>query len=369
MIKSLGRGGAETLLVETLKKHDQSKFKFHYIYFLPWKDQLVQELQHAGGIVTCLTATNNLQIICRAKDILKYCRYHNVRLIHCHLPWAGFAVRRLGDRVGIPILYTEHNKQERYHFLTRWLNRLTFNRQTAVIAVSEDVALSIKGNLKPEIPVHEVVNGVNTDEYIRDSEAGPKVRDLYEIPNDAIVIGCVAVFRAQKRLKEWMEVFRRASAQNSKLYAFVIGDGPLKADLERERRIMELEGRLFMPGMQSNVKPWYSAMDIFMMTSEFEGLPIALLEAMSMECAVVTTDAGGIKQVIRSDEDGLMVRVGEWENLSEKLTDLATNCSKRRALGLAARNRVINAYDLRQMVSETERIYEEYCTQLQSNGK
>ena len=64
-----------------------------------------------------------------------------------------------------------------------------------------------------------------------------------------------------------------------------------------------------MVGLQTDVKPWLTIMDVFMMTSQFEGLPIALLEAMSMECAILTTDAGGIKQVIRNDEMGLMVKL------------------------------------------------------------
>ena len=62
IIKSLGRGGAEMLLPETLKLHNKEKFEFHYIYFLPWKDQMVEEIQEAGGIVSCLKAGNNLKI-------------------------------------------------------------------------------------------------------------------------------------------------------------------------------------------------------------------------------------------------------------------------------------------------------------------
>jgi len=338
--------------------HDQSRFIFHYIYFLPWKDQLSQELLDEDGIVTCLPASNNVQIIYRAKDIVKYCKQHKIRLIHCHLPWASFVVRRLANQVGIPILYTEHNKQERYHILTRWLNRLTFDCQTAVIAVSKEVALSIRKNLNPQIPVHEIVNGVNTDVYIRNNKAGLNIRSLYGIPAEAIVIGCVAVFRSQKRLKEWMEVFRRASEGNSNLYALVVGDGPLLSDLERARKDLGLEDRLFMPGLQSNVKPWYSAMDIFMMTSEFEGLPIALLEAMSMECAIVTTDAGGIKQVIRDNkEEGIVVAVDQLDKLPDKLHELINDKARRRAFGASARKRVSNSFSLKRMVNELEQLY------------
>jgi hypothetical protein len=71
IIKSLGRGGAEMLLQETLKQHDKSRFEFHYIYFLPWKDQMVAGLKNAGGLVTNIPAKNNKAIILQSKKIVK----------------------------------------------------------------------------------------------------------------------------------------------------------------------------------------------------------------------------------------------------------------------------------------------------------
>jgi L-malate glycosyltransferase len=203
-------------------------------------------------------------------------------------------------------VYTEHNKQERYHFATKWMNKLTFNWQTTAIAVSSDVAESIRKNIKPQIPVKEILNGVNTEFFQRDEQAGLLLRKQLNIPEDAVVVGTLAVFRFQKRLKEWLDVFHKASQSNPKLFGIVVGDGPLRDELQQYRKHLGLEQRVFMPGLQTEVKAWYSAMDIFMMTSVFEGLPIALLEAMSMKCAIATTDAGGVKEVIENGKSGLM---------------------------------------------------------------
>ncbi|UJH91320.1 hypothetical protein LZ575_00505 [Antarcticibacterium sp. 1MA-6-2] len=93
IIKSLGRGGAEMLLPETLKLHNQERFDFHYIFFLPWKDQMVKEIQRAGGKVHCFPASNNIKLLARYKDVVKYCRDEQIDLIHCHLPWSGFLGR------------------------------------------------------------------------------------------------------------------------------------------------------------------------------------------------------------------------------------------------------------------------------------
>src|SRR4051794_16595539 len=76
IIKSLGRGGAEILLPETLHKHDQDKYQFHYIYFLPWKNQVVDQIKKEGGIVTCLAAKNNLEIMMKVRKVARYIKKH-----------------------------------------------------------------------------------------------------------------------------------------------------------------------------------------------------------------------------------------------------------------------------------------------------
>ncbi|MCK6618766.1 MAG: glycosyltransferase [Cyclobacteriaceae bacterium] len=357
LIKSLGRGGAEMLLPETLKLHDQDKFEFHYIYFLPWKNQMVDALEQAGGKVSCQDAHNNIQMIGKINQVKKYVTQHNVSLIHCHLPWAGIVGRMIHRETGIPVVYTEHNKQERYHFATRWMNRVTFNWQTTVVAVSGDVADSIKKSIRTSIPVAEILNGVNTDFFQRNEKAGRLTREQIGIPSDAVVVGTVAVFRFQKRLKEWLDVFHRVAQDNPNLYGIVVGDGPLKRELLEHRSRLNLDQKVVMPGLQIDVKPWYSAMDIFMMTSVFEGLPVALLEAMSMQCAVVTTNAGGIKQVIRNSKDGIVVDTEEWDKLSDAIQQLAVDDIMRKALGEAARLRVLEVFNLQRMVRELEDLY------------
>ncbi len=123
------------LLPETLRLHDKEAFEFHYIYFLPWKDAMVQTILDRGGKVTCIAAGNNIQLVLKAKAVAAYVRRHNIDLIHSHLPWAGIVSRIAGKLAKVPVLYTEHNKQERYHFATRFMNLLTMNWLTRVIAV------------------------------------------------------------------------------------------------------------------------------------------------------------------------------------------------------------------------------------------
>jgi glycosyltransferase involved in cell wall biosynthesis len=112
-----------------------------------------------------------------------------------------------------------------------------------------------------------------------------------------------------------------------------------------------------MPGLVTPVKPYLSAMDLFMMTSSFEGLPIALLEAMSMGCAVVSTNAGGIRQVIRNGEDGITVDVEAYAKLGTILPDLLSEPKNWVHFRNKARQRVEEAFSLKKMVRETEELY------------
>jgi len=357
IIKSLGRGGAEMLLPETLKLHDQEKFEFHYIYFLPWKDQLAGAIRNSGGKVTCISSSNNFQIVLKSIAVIQYIKKHKIQLVHCHLPWAGMVGRIVNCFTRLPVLYTEHNKQERYHFLTRWMNRLTFNWQQRAIAVSADVRESIEKNIAPRIPIDEILNGVDTKYFSRINGEANDLRQQFNIPLNACVVGTVAVFRFQKRLKEWMDVFAAASLRNSKLFGVIVGDGPLLEEIKQHRKSLGLDGRVIMPGLLSDVRPWYAVMDIFMMTSVFEGLPIALLEAMSMECAVVTTNAGGIKEVVEPGKSGLVQSVNNWEQLTDDLLKLSTDENLRSQFSIAARSRVQSAFRVELMVKKLEHLY------------
>jgi glycosyltransferase involved in cell wall biosynthesis len=352
----LGRGGAEMLLPETLRLHDRQNFEFHYIYFLPWKNQLEETIRSTGGIVHCFSASNNIKIILQAKRVLSYIRENNIDVVHCHLPWAGFLGRLIYKLSDIPVIYSEHNKQERYHGVTFFLNKLTFNWQTKAIAVSADVENSIHKNINPKIPVQVILNGVNTSRFQRDAVAGKELRRSLGISEQALVIGTIAVFRFQKRLVEWLEVASEIVKRIDNVHFIIVGDGPLKNDILAKRKELNLEDRVTMGGLQTEVRPWLSAMDVYMMSSVFEGLPIALLEAMSMECAIVSTDAGGIKEVIRDNRDGLIVDVERYRDLPDRVAALGSEPDRRR-FAIQARRRVEESFSLQTMVQQLEALY------------
>ncbi len=357
IIKSLGRGGAETLLPETLKLHDTSKFEFHYIYFLPWKDQMVESLVSNGGKVTCISSKNNLDLIFKTSKVISYVKRNDINLIHCHLPWSGFLGRLVYRKTKIPVIYTEHNIQERYHTVTKYLNRFSFNFQSLALGVSKDVTRSIVENIKPNIPVNTLLNGVSTTKFTFNKQKREIIRDQFNIPKDAFVIGNIAVFRSQKNLEVWLKAFKVASTRNSEIYGILVGAGPMESDIKALVSELGLNEKVKLPGLQTDTVSYFSTMDVFMMSSDFEGLPIALLEAMSMNCAIISTKAGGVVEVIRDGEDGLLCNIGDWECLGSKIIELKDNSAKFQELKLASRERVESNFSLDNMVKKLEEYY------------
>lgn len=359
IIKSLGRGGAEVLLPETLQIHDRERFEFHYIYFLPWKDQMVSALKEAGGRVVNFPASGNLEMLRQCNRITAYCLENKIDLIHCHLPWSGFVGRLVHRKTGIPVIYTEHNIQERYHFITKSINKFTFNSQTLAIGVSEDVTSSINKIIRPHIPIRTITNGVNTKYFSRDSEKGAEIKARYNIPREAVVIGNVAVFRKQKCIPGWISALDKILKSQSNVYGLLVGAGPEEEEIKELVKSRNLEGKIILTGLQTDTVPFFSAMDIFMMSSAFEGLPVALLEAMSTECAVVSTKAGGVVEAIRNEKDGLLSEVGDWDALAKTASTLVKDPERRKEFQSAARKRVVESFSLTKMVTDLEQLYAE----------
>ncbi len=362
IIKSLGRGGAEMLLPETLKLHNTEKFEFHYIYFLPWKDQMVESIIKAGGKVTRFDVKNNIELLGQYNKVIDYCSKFNIDLIHCHLPWSGFLGRIIYKKTGIPVVYTEHNIQEKYHFATKWINKLTYNYQSLAIGVSADVTNSIKKNITPKITVKTIHNGVNTENFQMDSNTRIAVRERLNISPDAVVIGNIAVFRKQKNITVWIKAFKQISEKNKKVLGLLVGAGPEEMNIKSLIKEEGLTERIILPGLQEDTIPYYSAMDIFMMSSDFEGLPIALLEAMSMNCAIISTSAGGVVEVIRDKKDGFLVKVGDWEEMAQIANSLLIDKEKRYLFQTKSRKRVQDSFSLSNMVEELENVYSSQIT-------
>ncbi|OZC03420.1 glycosyltransferase [Rubricoccus marinus] len=357
LIKSLGRGGAEVLLEEGLAKADRERFEYSYGYFLPWKDAGEKPLRDLGAGVRCFNAGGTARTLLSARRVAAYLRTNGIDLVHAHLPISGVVARVAGRMAGVPVVYTEHNVMERYHPVTRRLNLATWGWQNVAIAVSGDVAESIESHAGAKVPVHTVLNGVNVSTFDPEAYSGDAVRAEYGIAPEAPVVGTVAVFRPQKRLDHWLDVAQKVAHRVPETRFVVIGDGPLRAELEAGVEARGLGESVLLVGFQEKVRPFLAAMDAYLMTSEFEGLPIALLEAMAMALPPVVTGVGGIPELVADGENGAVRRFGDTTGLADALVPFLTEPARRRRTALAARRTVVEGFSMGGMQGELESIY------------
>ena len=358
LIKSLGRGGAEVLLTEGLAVAERDHYDFGYGYFLPWKDTLVPALGAQGADVVCFEAKDNARILLAARRVAKHLLAWDADIVHAHLPVAGVVARLAGRLAGVPVVYTEHNLMERYHPLTRRLNLATWRMQAQALAVSGEVEDSIRRHSGNQVPVQTVLNGVNTRSYDPANHDGTVVRSEWGIPYDVPVVGTVAVFRTQKRLDHWLKVARRVREAVPETHFLLVGDGPLRAEVDARIREHDLESVVHLAGLQEETRPYFAAFDAYLMTSQFEGLPIALLEAMAMAVPPVVTAVGGMPELVANGYNGYLQPFGMVDGLAERLVQVLQDADHRRALGASARQTVVDGFSMERMQGELEAIYE-----------
>lgn len=358
LIKGLGRGGAERLLPQ-LVKAGKGGVEHSVGFFLPWKDQLANELGALGVGVECLGGSTPLGMVARAPRVAGWLKRIRADLVHAHLPLSGVVARIVGAWTGTPVVYTEHNLQERYHPWTRRMNLLTWRLQEMVIAVSQEVADSIVNHISSAVPVRVVRNGIDLDGLPAGSREAREIRAELSIGTSVPVIGTVAVFRTQKRLDLWLEVASKVGALVADAEFVLVGDGPCREDLQKQCVDLGLGSRVHFVGLKDDVKPYLRAMDLFLMTSEFEGLPLALLEAMASRLPVVVTPAGGIPEVVEHGFNGAVVPLGETAELATVIVELLSDDAKRRRTGDAGRRTVENGFSVDRMTQDLESIYKE----------
>jgi L-malate glycosyltransferase len=358
LIKGLGLGGAERLIVDSLPFLNREQFDYEFAYLLPWKDFLVPTITKAGFPVHCLGMQKTWHFPLMQRRLQNLIRERSYDLIHADLPVTGILARLMGRRFGIPVLYTEHNLQERYHPLTRRANALTFGWNDCVLAVSEEVAASInRFDLGSKTKVKILLNGVPVEQVRAEAGNLNGLREEFGIPANHLVVGTVAVFRRQKRLQDWLEVASQVTKQQQNVTFLLVGHGPEEAMLRAKMRELRIEDRVVMPGFRPDGRRVMALMDIFLMTSEFEGLPMALLEALVLAKPVVATAVGGIPEVVKNGDEGFLTLAGAVAELAGCTAKLLSDPQLRQRMGELGAAKVEEKFHLKHRVKFIEALY------------
>ena len=299
---------------------------------------------------------------------------HRIEVIQTHLLRAlDFLVLTLRREPGIRRVYwTFHNARLdlRPDQLPsrRWLlgpKRLMYRLLYAVagrsvdgfIAVSEDVAKAVLKNFRvPRRRVFTIPNGVDTERYGQPVDRA-SVRQRVGIPGDARVLIVVAKLMEQKGHAFLLRALPPLLERYADLHVLLLGDGPLRGALSESIAGLPEAARVHLAGNRRDVSDLLAASDLFVLPSLWEGLPMALLEAMASGLPVVATRVSGSAQVVVDGESGLLVPAADVERLSEAIGTLLDDPDLARRMGRAARKRVDRSYSARAQAARHAELY------------
>lgn len=361
LIKGLGRGGAEQLLVNAAPYLNRSDFDYQVAYLLPWKDALVGELEARGLPVHCLDGGRGPGWVIRLRRLV---RSQRIDLVHSHSPVAAVAVR-LALGPGTPRrVYTEHNVWERFHPATYWANLLTFPRSNHVFAVSDQVRASaryprpLRWMRRP--PVETLYHGPDPASIAGWGDPHG-VRQELGIPAGAPIIGTVANFKAHKDYPTLIKAAAKVIARVPDARFVIVGLGPLEKDIRRLAARAGLNGSIVFAGYREDAPRVAGAFDVFVLSSLQEGLSIATVEAMAQGVPAVVTNVGGLPEVVEHGYNGLVVPPRDPATLASSILHMLEDDQDRLRMGENARLRAVD-FDIRDAVKRMEGVYEELLT-------
>lgn len=203
-----------------------------------------------------------------------------------------------------------------------------------------------------------VRNGVDLD-YLKRA-ADDSVREYRQsigIPETALVVGSIFRFWAEKRPMLWLDTAALVAKRYPSVHFLVIGEGPMRREMESFISNNGLKGRVHLPGARPEVAIPLSAMDMFLLTSEFEGTPNVVLEAQWLGLPIVATDAGGTKESFRFGETGLLAVESLAESLASLVSQYLENEGMRVRASEAGPKFVAEAFGTKRMIDETLDLY------------
>lgn len=358
LTKGLGLGGVERLLVDMLPLVDSERFEIDVAYVLPWKDHFHQELEDNGARVLCLGSgrMGDPRWLLRLQRLVRRGDYD---LVHSHAPVPATAGRLLrGWRSEPAFVHTEHNVWSRYHWATRVGNSATFHRNAAAIAVSDSVADSMQPLMSSRSPHPVTIHHgtvITTSERWSSAQRAAR-RTALGLPADEFLIGMVANFTPKKNHRLMLEALAGNGPQG-RAHLALVGLGPLEDELRAATEELEVAERTTFLGSRDDVPRILPLFDLFVLSSQFEGFPISLVEAMATGLPSVATAVGGIPEVLVDGRNGLLVESQDRDGLRAAITKLMDDPDLAALLGANAR-RTAEQLDLRVAVQQLQGIYE-----------
>jgi glycosyltransferase involved in cell wall biosynthesis len=255
------------------------------------------------------------------------------------------------------VVYTEHNQF--YSASPKTRRKFIFYIRLAdhVVAVSHDLKRTLTHRVRPSDPVRVLYNGIDGSRFALVD--GSSVREELGVKSDEILIGAGVVLSKQKGLGYLLDAAHEVIKREPRARFVLAGDGPMREELQQKASSLGLGERFVFLGYRCDMHRVISALDVYVLSSLWEGLPLALLEAMAMGKPIVATRVGGNPEIVQDGVNGFIVPSRDAKALADALYKTCCDDAFRAACRSRNRERFETQFSLQAMVSEHEKLFAE----------
>ena len=349
-------GGAERLAVQVAARLDRDRFESILCASRRTDEPLLdRELAEAGVEVLALGRRSKLDLWAWHPLVR---RLDEVDVVHAHMFGSNVWGTVLGRLKRVPVVVAhEHTWSFEGKPLRRLIDRELVGRfADAFIAVAEEdrrKMIEVEG-VDPDT-IRLIPNGIPDPE----PGDGGAVRRELGIAKDAPVIGVVCELREQKALEVLFAAAVQLRQEMPELRVLVAGDGPERERLEQEARRLDLDGTVQLLGIRRDVPALIDALDVAVLSSDYEGSPLSVMEYMAAGKPVVSTRVGGVPELVEDGVHGLLVERRDPDALATAIGRLLRDPAEARRLGEQGRERQQRELSLDAMVRKIEDLYQE----------
>ena len=359
IVPMLSPGGAERVAVHIARGLNRRRYEPMVISFSERVGcDLDYMLEDAGIEVRYLGKHPGFdyRVYSRLDSVLKECEPD---VIHTHLHVLRYALPSMLLRKRAAMVHTVHNLAEReIEPRARLIQRYALTHGVEPVAVAEEVAASLS-KLYGVRRCRVIANSIPTDLYANPQIPRREWRAKHGFQDSDVLFVCVARFAPQKNHRLLLESFAQGPASDPRAHLVLVGEGNLRADLEEHAGKLNLAGKVHFLGLRSDIPDVLGAMDVFVLSSDYEGNPLSVLEAMASGLPIVSTAVGGVPNLFETGKEGFLVSARDPQGLAKSMNSLLKYELVRRSMGTAASTRAKANFDVANMVRAYEEVYED----------
>ena len=355
--QNLGVGGAEELMLGMATSLDTVEVEAGVVA-LGRRGPIAEEIAAAGRPVHLVSGQPGPRDPAAFVRLVRLLRRERPDVVHTFLISACIYGRMAAIAAGVPVIVAaEQNVYERKARRHIVIERALAMRTFRVVACCNVVGQFYQRQVGlPASKVAVVFNAVRFGAPPQPEQRGP-ARAALGLPDDAVVFGTLGRLTEQKGQRFLLRALAQVRAQVPNAWVFLAGDGPLRATLEAEAADLDLADRVRFLGVRRDRDTLFAAMDAFVLPSAWEGLSLALVEAMGAGRPAVATAVGGNPEVVTDGETGLLVPSGDPAALAHALLRLASDQHERERLGAAATSSARERFGIERHVTEIAALY------------